>query len=167
MNLKIMLAPAIMGMAFMGLISTVNVVVADEVDDMANQLQSALDQASALDNDALDESMGWWNLTPCEKCAGKVAFAIGVVSFTSDVCNAMEDKLNVWREQCKQAKGVTPSSPFKDKCDAVTNGKYTRLLDKRQDCRDGLGYLVTWRNGVEHSCYGAPLYCGMDPGWPY
>jgi hypothetical protein len=161
MNLKIMWAPAIMGMAFMGLISTVNVAVADEVDDMVNEINSLVNQSSET---PADDAM---SRTPCERCAGRVARAIDIVVAASRVCNRMEDLLDVWREQCKQAKGIVPSSPFKDKCNVVKNGRYIPLLDARQFCRDALEQLVEWRNGVEHSCYGEPLYCGMDPTWPY
>ncbi|BAP56813.1 hypothetical protein THII_2516 [Thioploca ingrica] len=161
MNLKTMLAPAIMGMAFMGLMSTVNVAVADELDDLMNELNSLVSQSTETPPDDTASR------TPCERCAGNVARAIRIVGAASNVCNGMENLLNVWREQCKQAKGIVPSSPFKDKCDVVKHGRYSDLLEARQFCRDTLERLVEWRNGVEHSCYGEPLYCGMDPNWPY
>jgi len=150
--LKKMLTPIVMGMAFMGMAATVNVAIAEDVVD---SMQVLVDEMSMI------------TIPPatCEQCALNVKKAIGFVASMNDMCNALEQDLEETRSYCK-TQSATPNTPFKAKCDALTDGFYSQQLADRQSCRDLLGSMVTTRNNVEHACYGAPLYCGNIPGFP-
>lgn len=150
--LKKMLTPIVMGMAFMGMVATVNVAAADEDVDL---MQVLVDEMSMI------------TIPPanCVQCALNVKKAIGFVANMNDMCNALEQDLEETRSYCK-TQSATPNTPFKAKCDALTDGFYSQQLADRQSCRDLLGSMVTTRNNVEHACYGAPLYCGNIAGFP-
>ncbi len=181
MNLKIMLAPAITGMAFMGLMSTVNVAFAQEIDLgslSAEEIMSMeLDETDTVVMDeGVDSVLALPVATNCTECADNVATRIINVVNKTNNCNNREANLELWRAYCKTHPNPGPiPNPvsFKVKCDQIWSAKkgipnfYINKLADRQACRDQLQVLVNKKNQEEQKCYGAPLYCGMDPGWPY
>jgi hypothetical protein len=178
MNLKIMCAPAVMGIAFMGLMSTANVAFTQEIDLgslSAEEIMSMeLDETDTVLMDEVDGALGL--ATNCTECANNVAARIINVVNKTNNCNNREANLELWRAYCKTHPNPGPiPNPvsFKVKCDQIWSLKkgipnfYINKLAGRQACRDQLQVLVNKKNQEEHKCYGAPLYCGNDPSWPY
>jgi hypothetical protein len=149
-----MLAPVVMGIAFIGTASTVN---ADDLDGIL----AVITPAGGGDSVFIEIP------TDCDQCKDNVDDMKELVQQLQEHCADLEGELEDMRDDCKGLiNGSTPGATWRDKCDNVSGGIYSALLTERQDCRDESADLVNVRNKVQHYCYGAPLYCGNIAGWP-